>query len=112
MHPDFLHQRKRFSLSFAVTCVSLLIDSGRSVAGVGRQYGVARHTLRRWVGGFAKQNTLRKRLCFFGSVVASDGEDFLKRLFGHIQAVGKSDLETGTALCMRKLAADFSCALY
>jgi transposase-like protein len=63
MHPDFAHQRKRFSLSLVVTCLGLMLGPCRSIRSISKRFGVSRHTLRRWIDGFTKQNILSKRLC-------------------------------------------------
>jgi hypothetical protein len=112
MHPDFSHHCKRFSLEFIVTFLRLVMVPAPSVRSISGRIGVSRRTVCRWRDGFTKQNIVSKRLCFFGSGVAQNGEDILQRLFAHFNAIGTGKPEVGMAGCMKKLADDFSCALY
>jgi hypothetical protein len=112
MHPDFGHHHKRFSLFFVVTCLSLMLGPCRSIRSVGKRFGVSRHTVRRWFDGFTKQNIISKRLCFFGSGVAQNGENVLQRLFAYFDALSNGKPDVGMAAGMKKLADNFSCALY
>jgi len=112
MHPDFAHHHKRFSLFFVVTCLSLMLGPCRSIRSVGKRFGVSRYTVRRWFDGFTKQNIISKRLCFFGSGVAQNGENVLQRLFAYFDALSNGKPDVGMAAGMKKLADNFSCALY
>jgi len=84
----------------------------RSIRSVSKRFGLSRHTVRRWIDGFTKQNIISKRLCFFGSGVAQNGEDVLQRLFAHFNALGNGMADVGLRACMKRLAENFSCALY
>jgi len=113
MHPRFSHARKRYTLGFVIECLRLIVDSGKCVYTVAKEFVLYHRTVQRWLLGFSTYNEPAKWDCFVsGWQSPRDGPELAPVLLQHFRTIGKNNLEHGTSLAMLRLHDGFSCRLY
>jgi hypothetical protein len=90
-----------------------IIDSGKSVYAVAKEFVLYHQTVQRWFLGFSTHEEQAKRICFVnGGQFPRDGPGFASALLQHFRTTGNKNLEHGTSLAMVRLHDGFSCRLY